>query len=128
MFSRLALASLLSILATTAPALAAEELVAGITLPPSSLAAPSDTTGLTIPVARSSKATYANASPAVIVDFCGVEAYGTKTDLDAGLLDYNVPDAARAAGHAADEPQDQGRNVRDYRYTPVFGVTVGYHF
>jgi hypothetical protein len=59
---------------------------------------------------------------------CGVEAHGKASDLDAGLIDFNVPDPARAAGGITDETKDLGRDARDYHSSVILGVTVGYRF
>jgi len=95
---------------------------AGIPVPASTLAA--------TPVSQdfAARPAYSSAKPAVSVAMCGVEAYGANADLDAGLIDYNVPDPARAAGAAPDEQKDVGRNARDFHSSVVLGVTVGYHF
>lgn len=122
-------ASLMSILVSIAPVKADEpispsgfELAAG-TPADSSKDVPADPNG-----ARVSKAAFVNATPAVRVAPCGVEADAGNSNLDAGLIDFNVPDPARAAGRSYDDQRDAGRNVGDYRSTVVLGVTLGYHF
>lgn len=68
------------------------------------------------------------ADPAVSFAMCGVEAHGAASDLDAGLIDFNVPDPARAAGGEIAEGKGQGKDVRDYHSSVVLGVTLGYRF
>jgi len=78
---------------------------------------------------RTDKAvTFSKAPEEVSFAMCGVEAHGAKSDLDAGLIDFNVPDPARYAGGDIDEGKDQGKNARDYHSSVILGVTVGYHF
>jgi hypothetical protein len=134
-FTRLAAVSLIAfpILCTSAKAgepqagaAAAEpEMVAGTLVIPedSSKAVSRDVIG-----GQFSRASFTNATPAVRVAMCGVEADAGNTNLDAGLIDFNVPDPARAAGRASDDQRDVGRNVGDYRSSVVLGVTLGYHF
>jgi len=77
---------------------------------------------------RFGKAAFENPKPAVRVALCGVEADAGNAGLDAGLIDFNVPDIARAAGGLSDDPREVGKNVRDYRSMVFLGVTLGYHF
>jgi len=129
---RLAAASLIAILTAAAPVMAAEtapgdsssgfELAAG-TLTPDSL----KNVAADLSSARS-KAAFTNAAPAVRVAPCGVEADAGNANLDAGLIDFNIPDPARAAGHSIDDQRDVGRDVRDFRSNVILGVTLGYHF
>lgn len=72
--------------------------------------------------------TFSNAPKEMSVAMCGVEAHGAASDLDAGLIDFNVPDPARFAGGDLDEAKDQGKNARDYHSSVVLGVTLGYRF
>ena len=74
------------------------------------------------------KVVYSDATSNVSVAMCGIEGHGTDADLDAGLIDFNVPDPARAAGHSEADPKDQGRNLYDYHSSVVLGVTLGYRF
>lgn len=134
MFRRLAAVSLMSSLACFASVAAGEtpgggpsssaEGPAGIlTIPAdSSKAIPGDLAG-----ARSSKAAFANATPAVRLALCGVEADSGNTDLDAGLIDFKTPDP-HAAGRSLDDQQRAGGNVPDYRSSVFLGLTLGYHF
>jgi hypothetical protein len=128
-FRGVAAGSLMVILASTAPAKADEA-------PPGALAA----TRLPIPADSSkafpddvagthfSKAAFDTATPAVRVALCGVEAAAGNTGLDAGLIDFNVPDTARGAGRTPDDMQDVGKNLRDFHSSVFLGVTLGYHF
>jgi hypothetical protein len=127
--------SLVSLLASAAAAQAVDavagDYAAGIQMPAATLIAP-ENSSKALPAAfgeaRSSKVVFSDAKPAVSVAMCGVEAYGANTDLDAGLIDFNVPDPARAAGGSIEDSKDQGRNTRDYHSSVVLGVTLGYHF
>jgi hypothetical protein len=75
------------------------------------------------------KVIFEDSTSDVSVAMCGIEGHGTAVDLDAGLIDFNVPDPARAAGGAADAgPKDVGRSQYDYRSSIVLGVTLGYRF
>ena len=74
------------------------------------------------------KVIYSDSSQEFTAAMCGIEGHGTSTDLDAGLIDFNVPDPARAAGRLAEDPKDQGRNLYDYHSSVVLGVTLGYRF
>jgi hypothetical protein len=74
------------------------------------------------------KVIYNDGSQTVSAAMCGIEGHGTAADLDAGLIDFNVPDPARAAGRSEDNPKDQGRNLYDYHSSVVLGVTLGYRF
>jgi hypothetical protein len=131
-FLRLAATSSIAVLTSTAPVMAAEmapgdsssgfELAAG-TLTPDSLKNVAADLG-----SARSKAAFTNATPAVRVAPCGVEADAGNANLDAGLIDFNIPDPARAAGHSYDDPRDVGRDVRDYHSSVILGVTLGYHF
>jgi len=78
--------------------------------------------------APSSKAAFDKTASAVRLALCGVEADSGNAGLDAGLIDFNTPDPARAAGRSSDEPQGTGRNVPDYRSSVFLGLTLGYHF
>ena len=121
MFHRLAALALTSMLAFAAAAKADEPQTVTWSIPAdSSKALPTDR--------PSSKAAFDNATPAVRVALCGVEADAGNTGLDAGLIDFNVPDPARAAGHATDDRQGGGGNVPDYRASVFLGITLGYHF
>lgn len=126
---------LISALASAAPVKAGEPMPAdsssGIETTAINLAPPADSAKVTVPDltgARSGKAAFVNATPAIRVAPCGIEADARNTNLDAGLIDFNVPDPARAAGHAYDDQRDVGRNVGDYHSTVILGITVGYHF
>ena len=74
------------------------------------------------------KVIYSDSSQEFTAAMCGIEGHGPATDLDAGLIDFNVPDPARAAGRLAEDPKDQGRNLYDYHSSVVLGVTLGYRF
>ncbi len=123
--------SLAALLFLTSVAAQAGDEVDSIPLP---VSAPALAVGVSQPLpagltaAPSSKANFSNATPAVSLAMCGVEAHGTATDLDAGLIDFNVADPARAAGGSPDVPKDQAQNVRDFHSSIVLGVTLGYRF
>jgi len=78
--------------------------------------------------ASTGKVIFSDSSSEVSAAFCGIEGHKDAADLDAGLLDFNVADPARAAGGSAETPKDQGRNQYDYHSSVVLGVTVGYRF
>lgn len=127
MFRRLAAVSLISLLVCAA-AVRAEEAPAPagplIIIPAdSSKAVPGDLTG-----AHSSKAVaFENATPAVRLAMCGLEADSGNAGLDAGLIDFKTPDP-HAAGRLSEDPQRVGQNVPDYRSSVFLGLTLGYHF
>jgi hypothetical protein len=132
---RLAAVLMMSILTSVASVSAGEPLTSwtssALEAAPSTLTIPADTSkGVAgdLVGARVSKAAFENARPAVRVALCGVEADAGNTGLDAGLIDFSIPDSARAAGGASDDPRDVGKNVRDYRSDVFLGVTLGYHF
>lgn len=77
---------------------------------------------------RADNAPFVPPSKEVSFAMCGMEAHGAKSDLDAGLIDFNVPDPARYAGGEIEEDKTQGKNARDYRSSVVLGVTLGYRF
>ena len=77
---------------------------------------------------RGNKPAFIDAAQSVSFAMCGVEAHGAASDLDAGLIDFNVPDLARAAGGEIEEPKNQGSTARDYHSSVVLGVTLGYRF
>lgn len=74
------------------------------------------------------KTVFSDAPQAVSFAMCGVEAHGKESDLDAGLIDLNVPDPANAAGGAVDEGKVQGKDARDFHSSVILGVTLGYRF
>lgn len=74
------------------------------------------------------KVIYKDSTASLSVAMCGLEGYKDSASLDVGLLDFNVPDPARAAGHVADDLKEIGRNRYDYRSSVILGVTLGYHF
>lgn len=74
------------------------------------------------------KTVFGDAPKAVSFAMCGVEAHGKESDLDAGLIDLNVPDPANAAGGAIDEGKVQGKDARDFHSSVILGVTLGYRF
>ncbi len=74
------------------------------------------------------KVIFSDSSSEISAAMCGIEGHKAAADLDAGLLDFNVADPARAAGGAAETQKDQGRNQYDYHSSVVLGVTVGYRF
>jgi hypothetical protein len=78
--------------------------------------------------ASTGKVIYSDASSDLSVALCGLEGHKDAADLDAGLLDFNVADPARAAGGVTDDPKDLGRSRYDYRSSVVLGVTLGYRF
>ena len=78
--------------------------------------------------ATTGKVVYSDASRQVSLAMCGIEGHGKAFDLDAGLLDYNVADPARAIGGAAEEAKQLGRSQFDYRSSVVLGVNLGYRF
>lgn len=125
-FVRVTAASLISIIASVAAAKADEsppsDASSGFALAASTLSPPAESWK------AASKAAFTNATPAVRVAPCGVEADAGNSNLDAGLIDFNVPDPARAAGRSFDDQRDVGRNVGDYHSTVILGVTLGYHF
>ena len=104
----------------------AEEVVAAIPLP----AAQKAPKGYPATVVGdpTGKVVYSDSTQEITAAMCGIEGHGTATDLDAGLIDFNVPDPARAAGRSAEDPKDQGRNLYDYHSSVVLGVTLGYRF
>jgi len=74
------------------------------------------------------KVIFSDSSSELSAALCGIEGHKGAADLDAGLLDFNVADPARAAGGLADDPKDQGQNRYDFHSSVVLGVTVGYRF
>lgn len=78
--------------------------------------------------APTGKVIYSDASSDLSVAMCGLEGHKEAADLDAGLLDFNVTDPARAAGGVSDDPKDLSRRRDDFRSTVVLGVTLGYRF
>lgn len=78
--------------------------------------------------APTGKVIFSDSSSEVTAAMCGIEGHGTAADLDAGLIDFNVPDPARAAGGSSDDQKDVGRNRYDYHSSVVLGVTLGYRF
>lgn len=92
----------------------------------------SDRTGKAYPATvvgwPTGKVIFKDSTSDVSVAMCGLEGHGTAVDLDAGLIDFNVPDPARAAGNSPDGPKDLGRNQYDYHSSVVLGVTLGYRF
>ena len=78
--------------------------------------------------APTGKVIFSDSSSEVTAAMCGLEGHGTAADLDAGLIDFNVPDPARAAGGTSDDQKDVGRNRYDYHSSVVLGVTLGYRF
>lgn len=122
LFHRLAAVSLIWGLASVA-AKADEPPVVPLTLPADSAKIVSgDLAG-----APSSKAAFANATPAVRLAMCGIEAESGNAGLDAGLIDFKTPDP-HAAGRSSEDSPQAGRNVPDYRSSVFLGITLGYHF
>ncbi len=78
--------------------------------------------------ASTGKVIYSDASSDLSVAMCGLEGHKNAADLDAGLLDFNVADPARAAGGVLDDPKDLSRKRDDFRSSVVLGVTLGYRF
>ena len=78
--------------------------------------------------APTGKVIFSDSSSQFTAAMCGIEGHGTAADLDAGLIDFNVPDPARAAGGTPDDQKDVGRNRYDYHSSVVLGVTLGYRF
>ena len=78
--------------------------------------------------APTGKVIFSDSSSEITAAMCGIEGHGKAGDLDAGLIDFNVPDPARAAGGSPDDPKDVGRNRYDYHSSVVLGVTLGYRF
>ena len=74
------------------------------------------------------KIIYSDATRQLSLAMCGIEGHGTTTDLDAGLIDMNALNPARAAGGRQDDQKYLGHNQYDYRSAVVLGVTVGYKF
>ena len=128
--TRPAAALVLSVALLIATALHAEEpVVIGYS---AAIAAPSDAPVRAYPATVAGRPTgkviFKDSTSDVSVAMCGLEGHGKAVDLDAGLIDFNVPDPARAAGGSPDGPKDLGRNQYDYHSSVVLGVTLGYRF
>lgn len=122
--------SVLALVLLAATALHAEEPVA-IDLPASAdpSAAPVKAYPATHVGAPAGKVIFSDSSSEVTAAMCGIEGHGPAADLDAGLIDFNVPDPARAAGGSPDDQKkDVGLNRYDYHSSVVLGVTLGYRF
>jgi len=135
MFRRFAAVSMISILACPISVKAAEPLTGGYS---ADVAAASPLFTLPADAAKGvaadevgappRKTAVDNPKPDVRVALCGVEADAGNANLDAGLVDFNVPNSAHGNATWTEGPRDAGRNVHDYP-SPVFlGVTLGYHF
>ncbi len=74
------------------------------------------------------KVIFSDSSSEFTAAMCGIEGHGKDADLDAGLIDFNVPDPARYAGGSADDAKDVGKYRYDYHSSVVLGVTLGYKF
>lgn len=124
-------ASAFALVLLTAAALHAEEPIAmdysaaAANIP----AAPAKAYPATHVGAPAGKVIFSDSSSELTAAMCGIEGHSAAADLDAGLIDFNVPDPARAAGGSPDDQKkDVGLNRYDYHSSVVLGVTLGYRF
>ena len=109
-------------------AYAEEPVILGYSVPVPAAVEPIREAAVTVIGKSTGKVVYSDATSDLSVAFCGLEGHKDAADLDAGLLDFNVADPARAAGGFDDQLKDLGKNRYDYRSSVVLGVTLGYRF